>query len=675
MDFFERQEQAQASSRKLVLLFLVALPCVITAVYVVSVLVYFVGWAFIAFWGSVFAESQIGGVGAANYFVSLWQPTLLLWVGLITLVVVASGSFFKIRQLAPGGRVVATLLGGRRLDPATKDLNELRLLHVVEEMSVASGTPMPDIYILRRTFGLNAFVAGHAVSDMVVCVTEGCLKYLARDELQGVVAHEYSHLLHGDMRLNMRLMGWVHGLFSITLLSYWVMSKTYREKEHDVGGLPESRGGLAIFTDLFILVIGFLLAFIGWNGAFFGRIIRGAVSRQREFLADAAAVQFTRYPEGLAGALTKAKTWPEGTVVRSAHAEEASHIYFCNGLDEERIWLTSTHPPLRERIERIEVMMGRSFVPEPAKVREVESLRPAPLPKVPIPKHGELPKPTPARVGVTPQQVIANVGVPTGDHLNYAATLMEGLPESIRQAAHEPCGAAALIYCLLLGSDGTVRSEQLRYLHGNIDREMFQILETLLPVVATLDPRAKIPVVELTFPALRRLSRDGCESLSKHVQSLVATDRQLDLFEFALQKMLRRHLEAHFKTIPRPSVRYYSIAGLKFACSTLLSALGHTGQETEEQASTAFERGVKSLGTAASDFRFMPISDCTLNAIEIALNNVAEAAPRLKKLFLQACVETVVADGQVESREAELLRAIADSLDCPIPPFVCDSKT
>src|SRR6266540_5502054 len=381
MDFFERQELARANSRKIVLLFLLALPCVVAAVYLVSVGVYAVSWAFLAFWRSVFSEIHSTAGGTA-FFISFWQPALFLWVAAATLLIVAAGSLYKVKQLAPGGHVVALSLGGERLNSESKRLDELRLLHVVEEMSVASGTPMPDIYILRREFGLNAFVAGHTVSDMVVCATEGCLKYLTRDELQGVIAHEYSHIFNGDMRLNMRLMGLVHGLFCITLFSYWVMSRTYRESDRDIGGTPNVRTGVGLFADMVVLVVGFLLAFIGWNGAFFGRIIKGAVSRQREFLADAAAVQFTRYPEGLANALKKAKTWAEGTTIHSTRAEEASHIYFCNGLDEERIWLTSTHPPLEERIERVAAMMGMALVPEPAKAAGVEPV--VPLPKIPI---------------------------------------------------------------------------------------------------------------------------------------------------------------------------------------------------------------------------------------------------------------------------------------------------
>src|ERR1051325_830509 len=240
MDFFERQEQARVRGRKMVLLFLLALPCVMCAIYIVGLGVYAVGWAFVSFWHSVFAEIHSSASGTA-YFISLWQPKLFLWLAISTLLVVGVGSVYKIRQLAPGGHVVAILLGGERLNAGTRKLDALRLLHVVEEMSIASGTPMPDIYVLRREFGLNAFVAGHTVSDMVVCVTEGCLRSLTRDELQGVIAHEYSHIFNGDMRLNTRLMGIVHGLFCLTLVSYWIMGRTYREGDRDILSTPESR--------------------------------------------------------------------------------------------------------------------------------------------------------------------------------------------------------------------------------------------------------------------------------------------------------------------------------------------------------------------------------------------------------------------------------------------------
>jgi Zn-dependent protease with chaperone function/uncharacterized tellurite resistance protein B-like protein len=678
MDFFERQELARANGRKIVLLFLVALPCVISAVYVLSVGVYAFTWAFFAFWRSVFVEVQ--NEAGTDYFISVWQPKLLLWVAAGTLLVVVVGSLYRIRQLAPGGRVVAVMLGGERLNSETKKLDALRLLHVVEEMSIASGTPMPDIYVLRREFGLNAFVAGHTVGDMVVCVTEGCLRGLTRDELQGVIAHEYSHILNGDMRLNTRLMGIVHGLFCVTLVSYWVMGRTYRERDRDIGGTPEIRTGVSLALDLVILAIGFLLAFVGWNGAFFGRMIKGAVSRQREFLADASAVEFTRYPEGLANALKKVKASPEKSIIHSTHAEEASHIFFCNGIEDDRIWLTSTHPPLEQRIKRIQTMMGESFVPEPKPLEEPPDGRPEAAAEEPGAEFAGFvtrllaPKGIASNLstsaGFDANEALASVGVPAARHLAYAAQLMEALPEAVRHAAREPGGATALVYVLLLSPLASVREAQVRLLKSRLSSEVSLKISVMLSAIRPLNELIKIPLVDLTFPALRRLSLTEYAAFMANIAELIAADQQVDLFEFALQKMLRRHLEPTFKRMPEPEIRHTSVNGVTTACSTLLSALAHAGQDPAKNVQAAFERGVSHLKLDGANSRFMALGECTLTAVEAALNDLSEASPRIKRQILSACAHTVAADGTVRSREAELVRAIADTINCPMPPFV-----
>jgi len=670
MDFFERQEQARSNSRRMVLLFFAAVSCVIASVYIVSVGVWEVGWTFFAFWRSVFAEIHSSSSGTV-YLLPIWQPRLFFWVAIIIVGVVAGGGIYKLQQLAAGGRVVALLLGGERLDAKTRKLDELRLLHVVEEMAVASGTPMPDIYVLRREPGLNAFVAGHSVGDMVICVTQGCVGELTRDELQGVIAHEYSHVFRGDMRLNLRLMGLVHGLFCITLLSYWVMSWTYREGDRDIGGAPEVRTGIGLFGDMIVLVIGFLIAFIGWNGAFFGRMIKAAVSRQREFLADAAAVQFTRYPEGLARALQRVKASPEGSIIHVPNVEEASHIFFCNGIEDDRIRLTSTHPPVGERIERIRNMMGRSLAPEsgpPALSEEARASdgtgEEAPVERLLSPAAGL------ARPGVESKDALTDVGVPAARHLAYAAKLMEELPEPVRRAVREAHDATALIYALLLSPDETVREAQLRSLKSRLSTEMCLKVNIVLSAVRSLNELVKIPLVELAFPALRRMSLADYVLFMENTASLIAGDQQVDLFEFALQKMVRRHLEPRFKPVPQPDVRGAAAPGLGAACSALLSALAHAGQDTTNEAQSAFARGAEHLQQEIAALKFLTLSDCTLNALESALDNLATAAPAAKKRFLAACAQTVAADGRIRAREAELLRAIADSLDCPMPPFV-----
>ncbi len=559
MDFFERQDLARTNSRKIILLFLLALPCVIAAVYLVSVGVYAVSWAFFAFCRSVFAEIHPWQPGATAYFISFWQPGLFLWVSVATLLVVVGGGLYKLKQLGQGGQVVALLLGGERLHPQTKRLDELRLLHVVEEMSVASGTPVPDVYILRGEFGLNAFVAGHTVSDMVVCVTEGCLRDLTRDELQGVIAHEYSHIFNGDMRLNMRLMGIVHGLFCLTLFSNWVMY------------VPEPKP-----------------------------MAEPTAEPQRP-LAEGPETKPTRAP---AEAGRVAGRRPAGSVGT------------------------------------------RLLAPEDGTTESSASAR------------------------VEAKDALANVGVPVGRHLAYAVKLMEALPEPVRRCAREPRGATVLIYALLLSPAEGVREAQLRLLKSRLGSEASSQINTVLSGIRDLNALVKIPLVELSFPALRRLSLLEYAAFMENTAALIAADQQVDLLEFALQKMLRRHLEPKFKPVPRPEVRYSAVEELGVACSALLSALAHAGQDTTKAARIAFERGVKPLNPDGANFQFVTLAECTFLAVEAALDDLAKATPQLKKLFLGACAQTVVADGCIRPREAELLRAVADSLDCPMPPLV-----
>jgi hypothetical protein len=419
-----------------------------------------------------------------------------------------------------------------------------------------------------------------------------------------------------------------------------------------------------------VLVVGFLIAFIGWNGAFFGRVIKGAVSRQREFLADAAAVQFTRYPEGLAKALQRVKASPEGSIIHSPNAEEASHIFFCNGIEDDRIQLTSTHPPVVERIERIRTMMGRSLKPESRPFALSEEVQASDTPA----EAASVARLLSPGAGMTQprfesKEALTDIGVPTVRHLAYAAKLMEELPEPVRRATRDPHNATALIYALLLSPAESVREAQLRSLKSRLSTEMCLKVNTVLSAVRSLNELIKIPLVELSFPALRRMPLPEYVVFMENTASLIASDQQVDLFEFALQKMVRRHLEPRFKPVPRPDVRGASLAELGTDCSTLLSALAHAGQDATTEAQSAFARGAEHLREEMAALKFLPLSDCTLHALESALDNLATVAPPAKRRFLAACAQTVAADDRIRTREAELLRAIADSLDCPMPPF------
>jgi Zn-dependent protease with chaperone function len=578
-----------------------------------------------------------------------------------------------VRLSRGGGPWVAGVLGGKRVDPATTDAAQRRLLHVVEEMAIASGVPVPDVYVLPRETGLNAFAAGFTPGDAVIGVTAGAVKYLARDELQGVIAHEFSHILHGDMRLNMRLMGLVHGLFTITVLADALMVATHKKGDEALTPREVTFSLPRLMRDLGVLVVGFVFSFIGWHGAFFGRIIKGAVSRQREFLADAAAVQFTRNPEGLGGALQHARTWPERGTVHSPLAEECSHIFFVHGLAEDRFGFTATHPPLEQRVDRLRTMMGTALMPvrKPQESPSAGTRARPPFPVEHVVSAALTADGTRVQAGreVSAAAAMASVGVPTGGHLALAAELLASLPGELKDAAHDPAGAEAIVYLALLDDAEPIRARQWGLLEEKLPADCLQRVRALDGNATRLADFVKIPLIELALPALRHVSPEVYRRLKSVVAVLITADQAADLFEFALQKMLRRHLAPHFEDAPAPTVRIHELRGVASSGAALLSVLAYAGADTADEAARAFQRGVKSLRAPSLEFRMVPRSDCTLNVLEIALEKAAESALDVKRRLLHACAETVAADGMIRRHEAELLRAVADTLDCPMPPF------
>ncbi len=676
-NFFQHQEDARASSLRLIPLFFLALIGVVAAVYLVWTAGAFLLTGIVRYWRGAASE------GSAWYF-QFWDTDRAIIIALVVLVLFLFNSIRKTRQLREGGRAVARLLRATRVNPGTAEPDKRRLLNVVEEMSVASGVPVPDVYILEHEPSINAFVAGHSVDDMIVGVTGGAVKYLTRDELQGIIAHEYSHIFNGDMALKMRLMGWVHGLFAVTLIADWVMDRRNAQfdREFNSSRKVEMSGG-NIFTDLFITVAGFILSFIGWHGAVFGRVIKAAVSQQREHLADAAAVQFTRYPEGLVGAFEKVHKWPEGGKVVCPHAEEASHMFFTDALQGDEFFLfLSTHPPIEERINRVRNMMGHS--PSKAEIGQKDSVdellaeRPEAALKAKSPDNVVIQRPpilknmgeglpvAPMKTPVT--EALANVGVPLAEHLVFAAKLIESLSIELKDAAHDTLKAQSLMFALLLDSQPGLRMKQLEMVKANFGEDVSALAVNLHDGIMKLPAHARIPLVELSLPSLRGMSLEDYKKFDRTVKELVRADQELDVFEFALQHVLRRHLGAHYGSCVTPDIRYHSLKAVAGDVSVLLSILASLGHEQWRQG--AFDKGVKSFNSTQFSLRLIPADQCSLNTLEAALNNIREAGPSVKRAILQASAEVVAADGQVHAAEGELLRAVADALDCPLPPLL-----
>ena len=654
MDFFARQEQARRNTKWLVVYFALGVAALIAAVYVAVLLL----WS-----GAALTSHHHRYQFLEQPEFTWWHPQLLLGVSVCTLAVIGIGSVFKTLELSRGGIAVADMLGGRLINPNTNNPDERKLLNVVEEMAIAAGLPVPPVYVLPGEQAINAFAAGHSSSDAVVAVTQGCLKLLTRDELQGVIGHEFSHILNGDMSLNLRLMGVIFGILCLAVVGR-VLLQARSSNSRDRNPLP---------------VLGLALLVIGWTGVFFGRLIQAGVSRQREFLADASSVQFTRNPAGLAGALKKIGGLSYSSKLEAAHADEACHMFFANGVGESFLHLMDTHPSLSARIKAIEPGFDGTF---PQVMLPQETVAPS-LPRAPAQRPGfGFPFPAPigraalasglnAAPSFDANVVIPRLGNPLPKHIHYAEELRSAIQAAIQNASREPFGATTLIYALLFSEDQAARKKQIDELTRIASTGIVQETVRIWPEVQALATHAKLPLVDLALPALRHLSPTQFKEFQSAVQALVDSDGEIDLFEYVLQKIVLRHLEPQFVQARKPITQFYALAPLAGDCAVLLSALAYVGQDEPEGVQAAFEQGAQVLAYAIrAPLSLVSAEACDLSEVDRALDRLCQAVPQIKKNVLNACAQTVAADGVIRELEAELLRAIADTLDCPMPPFI-----
>ncbi len=654
MDFFERQDKARKKTKLLVLYFAVAVVLLIALTYVATMLVFFGG--------------MIKANPDAPLDIAWWNPKIFLCVAAGTLAVISIGSIYKISELSGGGGSVATLMGGRLVQPNTIDPDERKLLNVVEEMAIASGVPVPKVYVLDMERAINAFAAGHNTGDAAIGLTRGCIQLLTRDELQGVIAHEFSHILNGDMRLNLRLIGIIFGILCLATIGRILLRTRGRKNP-----LP---------------VFGLVLLVLGGVGVFFGRLIQAAVSRQREFLADASSVQFTRNPPGLSGALQKIGRFGLGSRLGSAHAPELCHMFFGNGLGDSFFEAMATHPPIPDRIRAIDPAWDGTFPPlTPTQIEVVKNaaisdmkrssstmpdifgniLGGAIIASGNVEKKPAAPKPPVIKT----RSVMPNLGKPTPLHLEYAVKMRDALPESIKAAAREPLDAVALIYALLLSPDGTTRATQLAGLASRVEPAIHQKTAALYPKVSSTTVLAHLPIINLALGTLRNLRADDFHIFSQTLQWLIESDEKIELFEFVMQKIVLHHLAPQFGETCPATVQFYTLKPLVPDCAVVLSALANVGQNDPAAISKAFEAGAPYLRAPNDhELQLLPREQCGVQQLDPALDRLTQAVPIIKKNLLEACVRTVGMDGVIQEAEAELLRAIADTLDCPIPPFV-----
>ncbi len=627
MNFFEAQERARKSSRLLVWWFLLSVVGVIVVMY------------FVAIGITSFGSGDQSGTYAAPEVseIGWWDPSLFGIVSLVVGGVILIGSWIKLAQLSGGGKVVAQSLGGRQVEPTTTDLSERRLLNVVEEMAIASGLPVPEVWIMDEENGINAFAAGTDPSNAVVGVTRGTLERLTRSELQGVVAHEFSHILNGDMKLNMRLMGWIFGLVMLSVLGR-IMLESFRFMR----GSRDSKGGGIVIA---IILAGLAVWVVGSIGVLFARMLQAAISRQREFLADASAVQFTRNPEGIADALKKIGGFSEHGKIFSAKAVEARHMFFAgSGFN----MLMATHPPLEKRILAIDPNWKGQMKEGKADPVRAEEFSGA----MGFAGAREVSEP-PAETG--------EIGDSGRMRLETGSRIREELRAG-KVTSFSKLDAKTVVLGLLVATDadGREAARGLLARHG-VEGEDLERTISWSRELEGYTSSGKLALVDLALSWLRKMSRTEAADFVKTSQALIAADGEVNLFEFMLQKVIERHVEIGLGLKPVPGMRHRSLVSLESELSRVLWAFAELAG------------GGAALERAGAEYREitgreLPRSEPSLGEVARALPEMDAATPLVKQQILQLCGLVATDDGVLDDGEVELLRATAEAIGSPLPP-------
>jgi Zn-dependent protease with chaperone function len=643
MNFFESQERAHKHTKLLIVLFGVAVIALIVMANVLTLVVF----------GFVNSQQLRDG----HTFLAQMDWKMFATVGAGVSVVVLVGSLYKMMVLSAGGKVVAESLGGQLIPRNTEEPNQRKLLNVVDEMAIASGTPAPPVYLLANEPGINAFAAGFSPRDAVLGITQGAIEQLSRDQLQGVIAHEFSHIFNGDMRINIRLMGALNGILILGILGYYLMysaSFSGRRRSND-------NSGIAILA----LAVGLMV--IGFAGTFFGGLIKAAVSRQREYLADASAVQFTRNPSGIAGALKRIGALKFGSIVRNPSAPEVSHAFFAQGVTGFTQWLSSTHPPLASRILRIDPQwdgkFGVSDAPPPAESQPQVDGSSA------MRRPGMARNMATVAAGAAAADAIAvmdQIGKPTQESVLYARSLLSELPTVIQEAAREPYGARAVIYCLLLDKGPELREQQLALLRSRADKDVYALTIGLMSQMDALERRFRLPIIDIAIPALKQLSHSQYPSFKENLTALINMDARVDLFEWALQKILFRHLDGHFHKPPLSTARHSDPGQLTREFGIVLSVIAHAGATDQSSAKSAFDASAQAL--AVKGLALLAKDEISIADLDQSLGRLDQLAPAAKSRLLTGCVICTWHDQRATPAEVELLRAFASVLDIPMPP-------
>ncbi len=645
MNFFAAQDRARQASRRLVAAYIVATILIVAGVT-----------AIVTFSLYSFTDAGYGSYTVAEFLTHNWAIPAL--AALLTTLFIVGASMFKTAMLSAGGGQVARQVGGTLVPADVQDPLRRRLRNVVEEMAIASGVPVPEIYVLEEESGINAFAAGFTPSDAAVAVTRGTLELLDRDELQGVIAHEFSHILNGDMRLNVRLMGVLFGIMVLGLVGRLIVRGGYHTS---IVTSRRDRGAPVI------LIIGLGLAILGGIGMFFARIIKAGVSRQREYLADASAVQFTRQSEGIANALKKIGGYSQGSLIKEADPEEVSHMLFGSG--SKLFGIFATHPPLVERIQALDPNFKESDFPrvDPRKYRQ-SSLAST---EATAGFAGDV---TTALASggaqVLAESIAETVGQPESEHVEYAQHLRQSIPASLYDAAHSAELAYLLTIALILDRSGRVVDRQLALAREQLGTERAKLLRRFYDELASTGAEYRLPLLEIAFPALKLRPTEALSYLVSLATRMIEVDGEIDLYEYCFYRILMSNLGQAVDPSGRRRAVRSRRAELQASVIELLRVLADYGHDDDKQRMAAFGTGIKSLGGWAREYEFSSDRKYTVSLLNHSLDVLLGLNSKGKESLLHAISATAGYDGKLSVTEAELIRAVCATLDYPLPPIL-----
>ena len=658
MDFFAAQELRRKKTKWLVFWYVIAVTAIIIGIYAVVAIAF--GFA---------SKSDA----------AIFDPILFAIVAAANVLVIGGASLFKIFELRSGGHHVASMMGGTRVPASATGLAERKLLNVVEEMALASGISVPPVYIMENEPGINAFAAGYSPADAVIGVNRGTIEQLNRDELQGVIAHEFSHIINGDMRMNIRLIGVLFGIQMLAMIGYFLL-RTLGTGHRRRSSNSKNEGG--VLAAIMAVAVAFLV--FGSIGQFFARMIKASISREREYLADASAVQFTRYPDGLGGALKVIGGSHAGSVVESQEAEELSHMFFASCFKSNMVSIFSTHPALVRRIQKIDNSFTGDFLGY-VKVREKMAARRAEQQQkvdkrdlseiTPIGKM--FPKQIAEKFSIDPAILIGAIGLPNINDVQRSQAILEQIPTPIVEAARHPYSARCVAFAMLASDDPDLRYEQSQLLRKDEGAASVTTTGKLLPMVTQLDLVYRLPVMEMIQASLSDLSPEQYKTFRSTVEKFVSLDRKTSLFEFVVRHHLLMHLDRRFEVQRPPRIAFNQTTELfreielmlsAFALASVTGSVLQSATEPDpDQVLESYRMAMKVAGLSEKAGTSAELKTWEVEQLEVCMRSLHRASPGVKKQFLHAAAVLITFDHEITIAEAEFFRAVAESLDCPVP--------